>query len=42
MESGEIDDVSIMKRILASVINKRLKIREIPDYVELSASAPSG
>jgi hypothetical protein len=34
--------LSTLKRIVIKVINRRLKIREIPDHLEISASAPSG
>jgi hypothetical protein len=42
LESGDCEQLPTMKKMLAAIINKRLRIKEIPDYLELAASAPSG
>lgn len=41
MAESDLGDISVLKRLVASAMNKRLRVREIPDLLDLGQQGPA-
>lgn len=41
LAESDLEDLSVLKRLVASAMNKRLRVREIPDLLDLGQQGPA-